>query len=167
MTMDLADLDRGLRAVLRELEPYLSDLVLIGGWVPYLFRHYGPFGAWEGRDTLTRELDVLVDNPLPREGPSSVGHASRRRTLSPERPAAWVRDVQAGEKVEFLTAHGGAAFPRRWPISRASPCCRCPAWNCWVTTRRSSTFLKAIAKRSCGCVCPRSVRTSSTRLPRS
>lgn len=108
---DAAALDQGLRTVLRELEPYLSELVLIGGWVPYLYRHHGPFGEWDARDTLTRELDVLLDHPLPalRDLLDTAG-------FSPEGPAVWVRNAAAGEKIEFLTANTGMGVGRGVPV---------------------------------------------------
>lgn len=111
--MRQADLERTLRAILYDLEPYRSDLVLIGGWVPYLYRHYGGFAAWGGDDTLTFELDVLVERPLPSAGPPplvNVLRASGFRPLEDNAPAAvWERDGQAGERIEFITAHRGIA----------------------------------------------------------
>lgn len=50
---ELHRLERGLRAVLRELRDHLPDLVLIGGWVPHLHRRYGPVPEWRGSLSLT------------------------------------------------------------------------------------------------------------------
>ena len=111
--MRQADLERTLRTVLADLEPYRSDLVLIGGWVPYLYRRYGGFASWSGADTLTFELDVLISRPLPRGGRPSLAIVLREagfRPLTDAGPAAvWVRDLEAGEKIEFLTEHRGMA----------------------------------------------------------
>ena len=38
---DLSHLERALRAVLWHLREHLTDLVLIGGWVPLLYRRTG------------------------------------------------------------------------------------------------------------------------------
>jgi hypothetical protein len=111
--MRQADLERALRAVLRDLAPYRSDLILIGGWVPYLYRHYGGFATRDGEDTLTFELDVLVSRPLPagrRPHLADVLRGARFRPLAGQTPAAvWVRDVDGGEKIEFITSHRGIA----------------------------------------------------------
>lgn len=111
--MRQADLERTLRAILQDLEPYRSNLVLIGGWVPYLYRHYGGFAAWGGEDTLTFELDVLVERPLPSAGRPPLVDVLRGAGFRPEEgqsPAAvWVRDGSAGERIEFITVHCGTA----------------------------------------------------------
>lgn len=117
--MDATDLEQGLRAMLREMEPYLPDLVLIGGWVPYLYRHYGPFGEWSGRDTLTRELDVLVGRPLPDEGRPPLATLLTEARFRATTPAVWMRDVEAGEQIEFLTSHLGVARGSGIPVPLA------------------------------------------------
>ncbi|HZG42602.1 MAG TPA: GSU2403 family nucleotidyltransferase fold protein [Longimicrobium sp.] len=107
------ELEQALRRVLFELGPYLPDVVLIGGWVPYLYRHYGRFGAWAGTDTFTRELDVLVDRPLPRDGRPPLAELLRNSGFRPDREGAsaavWVRGAHAGEKIEFIAPHRGTA----------------------------------------------------------
>ncbi|WP_420127992.1 GSU2403 family nucleotidyltransferase fold protein [Longimicrobium sp.] len=112
--MQQADLESRLRTILEDLEAYRSDMVLIGGWVPYLYRHYGGFASWSGEDTLTFELDVLVDRPLPAHGRPGLAKVLRDAGFHPvddDRRAAavWVRDAGLGEKVEFITVHRGVA----------------------------------------------------------
>jgi len=108
-----AELGQALRGVLHELGPYLQDVVLIGGWVPYLYKHYGEFNRWAGVDTFTRELDVLVDRPLPREGRPPLAELLRNSKFGPEKEgtsaAVWVRGAHDGEKIEFLAPHRGTA----------------------------------------------------------
>lgn len=108
-----ADLEQALRGVLSELGPYLQDVVLIGGWVPYVYKHYGEFDGWAGVDTFTRELDVLVDRPLPRDGRPPLAELLRNSNFSPEKqgasPAVWVRGVHEVDKIEFLAPHQGTA----------------------------------------------------------
>lgn len=108
-----AELEQALRGVLSDLGPYLQDVVLIGGWVPYLYKHYGEFDGWAGVDTFTRELDVLVDRPLPRDGRPPLAELLRNSKFSPEKQgtsaAVWVRGAHDGEKIEFLAPHRGTA----------------------------------------------------------
>lgn len=109
-----ADLESRLRTILEDLEAYRSDMVLIGGWVPYLYRHYGGFASWSGEDTLTFELDVLVDRPLPAQGRPGLADVLRDAGFQPadedsRAAAVWVRDAGLGEQVEFITAHRGMA----------------------------------------------------------
>lgn len=40
---DLPGLERSLFWILVILEPYLDDIVLIGGWVPHVYRRFGGF----------------------------------------------------------------------------------------------------------------------------
>jgi hypothetical protein len=105
-------LEQTLRNVLHELRLYQPDLILIGGWVPYLYRHYGGLDPSIDKDTLTFELDVLVPRPLPSEGRPLLAQVLRNSAFRPEGgspPAVWVRDLDAGEKIEFLTPHRGTA----------------------------------------------------------
>lgn len=76
------DLEAALTGILWELRPYLPDLVVIGGWVPYLYRAYGGFRRWNGRVTLTREVDVLVERPLPTSGRPTLQELSEARSSS-------------------------------------------------------------------------------------
>jgi hypothetical protein len=118
--MRAADLEKTLRSVLRDLEPYRSDLVLIGGWVPYLYRHYGGFASWGGTDTLTFELDVLVKRPLPagdRPTLSAVLREAGFTSVGAANPAAiWVRDVERAKRSSSLPSTVG------WHTHRATWC---------------------------------------------
>lgn len=111
--MRQADLEATLRTILGELAPYLSDLVLVGGWVPYLYRHYGGFSSWRSADTLTFELDLVIRRPLPPDGRPNLASVLRNAGFEPQGseapPAIWTRDVEAGERIEFLTEHRGTA----------------------------------------------------------
>jgi hypothetical protein len=99
--------------VLWELRPYLDDVVVIGGWVPYLYSRYGGFAEWRGRTSLTTEVDVLVDRPLPPGERESISEILQRggfqRTEGSHGAAVWVGDLEAGEKIEFLVPHAGTA----------------------------------------------------------
>lgn len=103
-------LERGLRAVLWELRDYLSDLVLIGGWVPHLHRRYGPIAEWRGALSFTAELDVLVPRRLPRRDRPPLAEvlaaAGFERGPGSEVNAVWAREPERGEKIEFLAPAG-------------------------------------------------------------
>jgi hypothetical protein len=99
--------------VLWELRPYLDDVVVIGGWVPYLYRQYGGFATWAGRTSLTTEVDVLVSRPLAPGDRASIPEILRDSGYRPSSDgggsAVWLGDVQAGEMIEFLVPHTGTA----------------------------------------------------------
>ncbi len=90
---------------------YLPDLVLIGGWVPYLHRQYGPFPDWRGDLSLTRELDLLVDRRLDRGArptlPDVLKAANFRQGPGSAVNAVWAREADDGELIEFLVPFAG------------------------------------------------------------
>lgn len=97
--------------MLWEVRDYLGELVLIGGWVPFVYRHYGPFETWTGAESRTFEVDLAVPTNLP---PSKRGPLSQRLRVagfepSAEREAAavWVHEPATGEKIEFFMSHAG------------------------------------------------------------
>lgn len=126
--MEQHDLERVLRAILIELCPYADDIILIGGWVPYLYRHYGGFRAWSGADTLTFELDVLVPRPVAPGGRLALAQLLREAGFQPQPDhglaAVWVRDVSTGEKIEFLARTGAPREPTEAPCLFAGS----PGW---------------------------------------
>ncbi len=111
--MDGSHYEPALRRVLWELRLYLADVVVIGGWVPYLYRQYGGFDTWTGRTSLTTEVDVLVDRPLPAGDRAPIPKILRAAGFQPSTDvggsAVWVGDVQSGEMIEFLVPHTGTA----------------------------------------------------------
>jgi hypothetical protein len=111
--MDVSHYEPALQRVLWELRPYLDDVVVIGGWVPYLYRQYGGFTAWAGRTSLTMEVDVLVSRPLAPGNRASIPEILRGSGFRPSTDgggaAVWVGDVQSGEMIEFLMPHTGTA----------------------------------------------------------
>jgi hypothetical protein len=111
--VDVSHYEPALHRVLWELRPYLDDVVVIGGWVPYLYRQYGGFAAWAGRTSLTMEVDVLVSRPLAPGDRASIPEILRGSGFRPSTDgggaAVWVGDVKSGEMIEFLVPHTGTA----------------------------------------------------------
>lgn len=109
--MYVSHYEPALHRVLWELREYLDDVVVIGGWVPYLYSQYGGFATWKGRTSLTMEVDVLVDRPLPPGERPSIPEILRNSGFHPSTDAGgtavWLGDVRAGEMIEFLVPHTG------------------------------------------------------------
>lgn len=104
----IAGFERELRRVLVVLAPYNNEIVLIGGWVPVLYRKYGGLGDWQCPARLTREADLLL-----REGILNAGHRpdiSELLTRGGLRPvstdareaAVWRGSGPDGAEVEFF-----------------------------------------------------------------
>jgi hypothetical protein len=111
--MSFSRYERAFRRIVFELRPYLDEIVIIGGWVPYLYKRYGGFSLWNANTSLTAEVDVLVDRPLPPGERPSIPELLRRADFRPSEEegglAVWEGDVQAGEKIEFLVPHEGTS----------------------------------------------------------
>ena len=112
------DLQRGLWSILNTLAPYLEDLVLVGGWVPYLHLTYGR-GAVEGASTsLTGEADLLLPAGLDRGERRPIAEILEEAGFRPlgKSRVVWAREVERGEKIEFLRTHRGPALSRGRPF---------------------------------------------------
>lgn len=111
--VDLVRLERSLFGVLGILEHYLDDIVLIGGWVPHLYRRFGGFDDWSGEISLTSEVDILVPEVMPPGGrdtlPETLESAGFRPQTDESPAAVWINDPDVGEKVEFLVPNTGVA----------------------------------------------------------
>jgi hypothetical protein len=100
---------RRLLQALATLRPYLPHIIIIGGWVPALYREYGGL-HWRGRLSFTQELDVLATPPIPVEEGGSIEDALRAAGYEPsssDGPSAhWINHA-TGSEIEFLTAATG------------------------------------------------------------
>lgn len=63
------NVDPVLLTGLRAIEPYLGNVVVAGGWVPYLYSLIHPPGP-AGLAPRTRDIDVAVPRKVPLTGPS-------------------------------------------------------------------------------------------------
>lgn len=107
----LAELERSLLSILSHLRPYLPDVVVIGGWVPHLYRRFGSFPTWQGRLSLTAEVDALIVPALPAgdRPPLAIilSEAGFHPIAESLMAAVWTKEPEAGEKIEFLISHSG------------------------------------------------------------
>jgi hypothetical protein len=118
-----AVLEVRLHLVLRALRPYLADLVLIGGWVPDLYRKYGAIADWTAGLSFTSELDVLISGAgLLRGERPELAVLLRDAGLRPDGAVAaphtcrWVH-ADDGEAIEFLTPHRATWQSSSGPVS--------------------------------------------------
>jgi hypothetical protein len=104
-------LEHALQRIVWELRPYLADIVIIGGWVPFLHQRYSSTSSWNSRLSLTAEVDVLVTPDLPKDGRKSLAEILEGAGFAPtnasDAAAVWANDPERGEKVEFLVPHTG------------------------------------------------------------
>lgn len=88
------------------LRDYLTEITLIGGWVPELYRRYAGIREWRSRLSQTREADILVPRRVPRSGRDSIPEVLRQAGFHPrddERMAAvWLEQGAGDAKIEFL-----------------------------------------------------------------
>jgi len=103
---------RDFPEVLATLEPYLVDVVLIGGWVPHLYLVYGNLG-WQGTISRTTEGDILVPSILEPNGRPKLRELLEANGLRPARkepfPADWIASDTEATVVEFIMANPGPA----------------------------------------------------------
>jgi hypothetical protein len=110
--MDLSRYERAFQRIVFELRPYLDEIVIIGGWVPYLYKRYGGFESWQAETSLTAEVDVLVDRPLSTKDRRPLADLLREahfHAVDDGGLAVWEGKVELGEKIEFLVPHEGTA----------------------------------------------------------
>lgn len=116
--MSRADLERALWAILDTLREYLDDLILIGGWVPYLHFRYGRVANPEAGVSLTAEADLVIPPHLPGQGRRTIAGILEDAAFNPidENRVVWGRDVQGGERIEFLLSNEGPALHAARPV---------------------------------------------------
>jgi hypothetical protein len=106
--MTQGSLERSLTQVLLVLRPYLDDVVIIGGWVPYLYRAHGGFPQWTGRLSYTAEVDLLLPTSAPaRERPSLSELLVAAGFVDTAEGAVWERETATVERLELLVGNTG------------------------------------------------------------
>jgi len=73
------------------LKPYLGQIVLVGGWVPVIYRKYGNMGA-RHPSVRTTDIDIAVPRTIPAAGLPTLDSLL----------------VDAGYRVKILGSYGGA-----------------------------------------------------------
>lgn len=70
--MEITDTDRfALLKTLEILAPYLEDIVIVGGWVPLIHRHYGPIPS-RHPSVRTMDIDVAIPRRLEDRGRPTI-----------------------------------------------------------------------------------------------
>ena len=65
------DFTRGLFKTLAVLRPYLPQIVIGGGWVPFLYYRYLAKNR-EHTPVLTRDIDLMVRHQVPLAGTKTI-----------------------------------------------------------------------------------------------
>ncbi|MCZ7664230.1 MAG: nucleotidyltransferase domain-containing protein [Thermoleophilia bacterium] len=107
------EIDPTLLIGLRALEPYLADIVIVGGWAPYLYALHQ--GAVRSSPPRTADIDIAVPRALPPRGPSIDELLSRagfecefRSRDVPPVTAYVARRGDDDVEIEFITDSLGA-----------------------------------------------------------
>lgn len=116
--MNRPELEQALWSVLDTLREYLGDLVLVGGWVPALHFRYGDVANRDAAVSLTAEADLVVPHDLPAEGRRAITEILEEAAFRPvdDNGVVWGRNVEGGERIEFLLPHDGPARRAARPV---------------------------------------------------
>lgn len=107
-----------LRRVLDVLRDYAGDLILIGGWVPFLHLTHGRSTVALPRTSRTREADLLLPRQMRRNARRPIAEILRDAAFERRGPGGviWVREpAERGEMIEFIQALTGPARDRGAP----------------------------------------------------
>lgn len=96
----------GILPLLAALEAYADEFVLIGGWVPQLYRGYAGI-QWNGKLSLTTELDAVVQQTVPANGRPPLRSILKEAGLRP-RPgtvpgSVWEHRADDSDAIELFT----------------------------------------------------------------
>jgi hypothetical protein len=101
--------EQGLRHALWSVRRFLPELVLIGGWVPYIYRRYGGFSEWGSGLSGTTELDLLVAPKDHADDGGTLADALRLAGFGPRAEGAVWESPDPAARIEFMTIHRGTA----------------------------------------------------------
>jgi len=96
---------------LRVLEPYLDQIVIVGGWVPFLYRTYGQMPS-QNPLVRTMDIDLAVPRTLPERGLLTVDDllseaGYKARLYGSESTIVKYELPGSAAEVEFVTAEIG------------------------------------------------------------
>jgi len=94
------------------LRAFLPDLVLIGGWVPHLYRHYGGFSEWRAGLSGTTELDLLIVPPIARDDGATLPEVLRGAEFEQRAGGAVWESADPHARIEFMVPYQGPARGR-------------------------------------------------------
>lgn len=107
------EIDPTLLIGLGALTPYRADIVIVGGWVPYLYALHQ--GTVRSNPPKTTDIDIAVPRPLPLRGPSidellsQAGFECEFRSRDVPPVTAYVaRRGDDDVEIEFITDAPGA-----------------------------------------------------------
>jgi len=101
--------EEGLRHALWSLRRFLPELVLIGGWVPYIYRRYGGFSEWGSGLSGTTELDLLVAPQEHADDKHTIADVLRQAGFGSRAEDAVWESFDPAARIEFMTIHRGTA----------------------------------------------------------
>lgn len=115
--MSDAQREDALWAIIRTLADYTDDLILVGGWVPYLHLTYGRPEGRGGQTSLTTEADLVLPQRLSPGNRRPIRNVLEEAGFRPlgETGVIWAREEGQGETIEFLQQHRGPAQSRGTP----------------------------------------------------
>jgi hypothetical protein len=111
-------MESALRSVLEILSDYADDLILIGGWVPYLHLTYGRAAVTSPRTSRTTEADLLLPATMRRHGRRPLVEILREAGFDQRGVGGviWTRaPAERGEVIEFMQSFHGPARNRGAP----------------------------------------------------
>ncbi len=105
--------ERRLISLIAALAPYADAYILIGGWVPWLYRKYGNLN-WGGGLSGTTELDVVLAPTIEAAGRRPLKEILECNGLEPvsgaNHGAVWVYASDQADALELFTPWTGPAI---------------------------------------------------------
>lgn len=107
---------------LTPIKTYLSDMVLVGGWVPLLNKFFNPSYVYEGLPMMTKDVDLVCPRTLPvkeEEIDNLLTKAGFESQLYGEDTPPVCKYVKKEEiEIEFLTPMHGSEDERNIEVQR-------------------------------------------------
>lgn len=110
--------ERPLRSIFGVLSDYTDELILIGGWVPYLQLTHGRAAVDAPRTSRTIEADLLLPVDMRRDARRPIAEILSDAGFARRSPpgVVWFREPQqGGEVIEFMQPLTGTVRDRGTP----------------------------------------------------